>query len=464
MQNFKLKKVSRWLAVCALAAMPALAFSQTYTFEQAVQAALQNNPQMEVSSARIQQAQAALSKAQASNMPQINLSMTGSYSNNPLNVFGMKLQQGEATFADFGFAQFDQTNPNILNVAPNDLNSPDARSDINTRIEMLIPIWNGGKIQSFEEQASAMIKAAQQGDKATQQFLTFNIYQSYEAVHAARAFIKVAEQAKKTADEFVRTTQNLMEQGVVVKSELLSAKVNQSEAEVAMMQAQTQEQIALDALRVLMNVAPDEPIDVSERLNLSFNVASMNEALNIAVSQNPMLEAKRREANSAAFAVNAVRADEKPSFNMMVRQDFNDEGLGFGASSYTIAGVAAWKVTDFGVTKSSIDMANASAAEKRASVRSEESKTRLEVLNAWRKLEVAKKQVDANKLAVEQAEEAQELIVKRYENGVSTFTEVLASQTRLDKARANLVSAEFEVNLQKARLRLSLGSMDIAQI
>ncbi len=42
----------------------------------------------------------------------LDVSLSGMRSNDAGNVFGFKLQSREATFGDFGFSEFDSTNPN----------------------------------------------------------------------------------------------------------------------------------------------------------------------------------------------------------------------------------------------------------------------------------------------------------------------------------------------------------------
>lgn len=448
---------------CAFAlALPLTAQAQTYTFAEAVKAAVEGNPEMKVAKARMMQAESALGKANASEMPQINFSITGSYSNNPLNVFGMKLSQRQATFGDFGLAEYGPSS--TANDEPGALNNPSAHSDINTRIEVLYPVYNGGKVKSYQNQAREMIDAAGNGQVAVEQYLTFGVYQAYEAVHAARSFIKVAEQAKKTAEEFVRTTENLVRQGVLVRSELLSARVNASAADVALAQAKGKEQIALDGLRILMGLDAMEAIDVADRLDVRLPEGDLQAIIKDAVTKNPQLAAQRKQATSSLYAVDAARADEKPSFNVMARQDWNDDGIGFDSSSYTVGGVFSWKVSDFGLTENTVKMAQAEAEQKQAETASMENRVKFEIMQAWHRLEVAREQVASSKLTVEQAVEAQYLVQKRYENGVATFTELLAAQTQLDKARAELVASEFEVNVQKAKLRLAAGSMDVKQL
>lgn len=445
-----------------------LSHAQTLSFKQVVERTLSENPNMQVGQSRIEQAQAALAKAKGSRMPKISLSMTGSVSNNPLNVFGMKLQQRQATFGDFGISEaFNADGQPLLNasgIAPDDLNEPGTHTDLNTRIEVMVPVWNGGKIEAYQDQAQAMIRAAQGGDVATQQHLMFYDYQAFEAVHAARAYIEVAQQALKTADEFVRMTKNLVEQGVVVRSELLSAQVNQSNARVALMKAQEQEQMALDSLKMLMNMEMTAPLDITGRVSFGLKGLTVEQLVAQALAQNPELVALKEQINAENQSVKVAKAAKLPSFNVMLRQDWNDESIGIDASSTTVAGVASWTLSDFGVSDNSIAMAQSVVTQKKAQLNARENEIRMQVYKAWRTLKVAEIQVDSSQLAVEQATKAREMIKFRFENGLATITEVLASQTQLDKANADLVNAQYEVKVQQARLRLLSGMLDIAKL
>lgn len=448
------------LSIACVLAMPALVSAQTLDFKACVEATLSQNPEIAVSQYRKQQAQFALKQANAGRLPQITASMTASQTDNALNVFGMKLQQRQASFNDFGFGQF----ANDPSVIPSDLNKPNAHNDFNTRLEVMIPVWNGGKVTSYQDQAKAMIKSADHADTATQQFLTFTVYQAYQGVHTARAYIEVANQAVKASEAYVLTTQNLVEQGIVVMSELLTAKVHLAEAQTALMQAQKQEEVALEGLKILMGVPANEQFDVGADASVSMAADSLEEVLAMSMSANPQLDAHREQAQSAVAAVDAVRADNYPSFNLMARNDWNDDSLGFNSSAYTVAGVVSWKLTDFGATSSAVDRAAAAANEQKASVRSQENRLKLEVLTAWKSLQVAIKQGDSQRGAVNQAEEAQRLVMKRYEGGIATMTEVLVSQAQLDKVRADLVKTEYEINIYKAQLRLASGTMSLDQL
>ena len=442
---------------------PSISWAQTYSFQQCVETTLSQNPAMAASGYRLQQAESALSESNAQRMPKITLAAQAVNSNDALNVFGMKLQQREASFNDFGFNEFNPASPDPT-TQPKDLNQPDAHSNFNTSLEVLIPVWNGGKISSYQDQAKAMIQAAQHGDEAVKQVLTFNVYKAFEGVHTAKAFVKVAEQALKASKAYVNTTENLLKQGVVVKSELLSAQVNLSQSLTSYEAAKTQKLIAKDNLRSLMNLDPNADFKVGERQNISLPADDLAELTSLSTSSNPAIKATREAARSSTAAIAASKAANYPSFNLMARGDTHDPSLGFGSTSYTVAGVVSWKLTDFGVTSSKVDRAQALANEQKSTLRSKESQSRLEVLKSWRMLKVAESQFSSNKLAVSQAEEAQRLVLKRHKGGVATITEILASQAQLDKSRADLVRSQYEINLQKAKLRLATGSMKHQQL
>lgn len=448
------------LALALFGLLPTLAIpvlAETLDFKSCVEATLADNPNMAVSQARIAQAKHALEAAKSSRMPQVIASVTAARSDNALNVFGMKLQQRQAGLSDFGF-------DNNFVFQSRDLNYPGAHTDVNTRIEVRLPVWNGGKIGAFQDQAKAMVLAAQQGDAATQQYLIYNVYQAYEGVHTARAYIAVAKKALAAADAYVKTTHNLVEQGVVVRSELLNAKVHRAEAMAALEKAKSQEQIALDSLKMLMNKQELKDLNVGQRIAMSLPFETVEEILEMAFQNNLELAAMQKQVLSKQAAVRSEKAALYPSFNLMARNDWNSDSLSLGESSYTIAGVAQWKLTDFGVTSNTVDRVQAAANEEKAKLQSKQNEIRLKVLTAWRNLKVAQKQRNMNQVSVAQADEAQRLIMKRYRNGVSTMTEVLATQAQLDKARADLVKSNYDVNVQKAQLRLLTGTMSLSSL
>lgn len=429
--------------------------------QQCVDIALKQNPDILASQSQMAQAESALSQAQGQRLPKLTASVTGTRTNDALNAFGLKLSQRNATFNDFGISQYQ---PGSGNVAPSTLNYPDPVTNYDTRLELQIPLYNGGMISGYVDQAHAYIKAAQAGNQAARQLVIFHVIQAYQGVHTARAYVNVAQQAEAAAEAYVKTTQNLLNEGVVVRSDLLFAQVNLANVKVHLEEAQRSEASALDQLHLLMGMPLNEKLEVGPDFTptaLSGNVAKLQDE---AVATNPGLLAMRNQLDAAGAGVKVAGADYYPHFNAIVRQDWNASTFQQKSSSYTVAGVLSWNIFDMGVTRGAVGRARASRAELQTRLRQAEEAVRFQVSDAWRGSAEAESRVSARSAAVAQAEEAQRLVDKRYENGVTTMVEVLAAQAQLDKARAEEVAAHYQLTVQRSALRLAVGKLNSDQL
>jgi outer membrane protein len=431
--------------------------------QQCVNIALKQNPDILASQSQLAQAESALSQAQGQRLPKLTASVTGTRTNDALNAFGLKLSQRNATFNDFGAGQFNPV-PSGLLVAPTNLNYPNPVTNYNTRLELQIPLYNGGMISGYVDQAKAYIKAAQQGNQEARQQVIFHVIQAYQGVHTAHAYVNVAQQAEAAAEAYVKTTRNLLNEGVVVRSDLLFAQVNLANVRVHLEEAQRSEAAAIDQLHLLLGLSLDEKLEIGPDFTptaLSGNVANLQ---NEAVATNPGLLAMRNQLDAAGANVKVAGANYYPHFNAIVRQDWNAPKFQQAASSYTIAGVLSWNIFDMGVTRGSVGRAKASRAELQTRLKQAEEGVRFQVADAVRGSVEAESRVSARASAVAQADEAQRLVAKRYENGVTTMVEVLAAQAQLDKARAEEVAAHYQLTLERSALRLAVGKLDSDQL
>jgi len=436
--------------------------AETLDFEQCVATALRQNPDLSVSRAQLDQARAGLRQAQGSRLPKLTASVNSVRTDDALNAFGLKLSQRKATFNDFGIGQF--AGPSSLGIAPDGLNHPGSVNNFNTRLEAQLPIYTGGMIEGSIEQAHAYIKAAQNGDVAARQRVIFNVLQAYQGVHAARAFIGVAKQAEAATAAMVKTIDNLVKEGVVVKSDLLSAQVRLQNVRIQVMQANNAEVAALDQLHILLGIPLSQALDVGAPVMPTAVSGSAADLRALALADNPGLKAMRDQLDASEASVKVAKAGLYPQVGLMLRRDWNDSNVGLGASSYTVGASLSWTVFDGKVTHSAVDRAMAGHAELQARLLQVENGVALQVDEARRKAEEAEFRLDALRLAVTSADAATDLVKKRYANGVATIVELLAAEAQQDKARADVVAAQYELAMQRAGLKLAIGKLEPNQL
>jgi len=428
--------------------------------QQCVSIALRQNPDILASQFQLAQAEAALSQAQGQRLPKLNASITATRSNDALNAFGLKLSQRNVTFNDFGLSEYT----GIGTVAPTAVNEPNPVNNYNPRLELQIPLYNGGMIAGYVDQARAYVKAAQAGDQAARQRVIFQVIQAYQGAHTAHAYVNVAQQAHAAAEAYVKTTQNLLNEGVVVRSDLLFAQVNLANVRVNLEEARRGEAAAIDQLHLLLGLSLDEKLEIGPDFTPAALGGKVAELQDEAVAANPGILALRNQLDAAGAGVKVASADYYPHLNAVIRKDWNAPAFQQFASSYTVAGVLSWQIFDMGVTRGAVGRAEASRAELQARLKQAEEGVRFQVIDAWRGSAEAESRVNARTAAVAQAEEAQRLVAKRYENGVTTMVEVLAAQAQLDQARAEQVAAHYQLTMQRSALRLAVGKLDGEQL
>ncbi|MDG4867793.1 TolC family protein [Guyparkeria sp. 1SP6A2] len=440
-------------------------------FDEAVKRTLTQNAAIDVSQARIAEARAAIEQANGNLLPTLDLSFGVMGTNNPLNVFGMKLQQEQASFNDFGAGEFFQAagqDFSQLNTAletePDNLNDPGWHHNFQTSLKLSVPIYNGGKIREMRTQAQALLQAAEAGDEAARQQLVLHTIEAYAGINTAQAFVEVADQAREAAASYRDLSKKLYDEGVVTKADLLKARVNLGERELDLENAGNQAENAADGLKVLTGIDTGRAIRLAELINVTLPDTDLAEARQLALAHNPRIRALRGQVDAARSEVDAARADFKPHFNLMAQQDFNDEAPGLENDSYTVGGVLTWRVLDFGARSGKVDRAqakvNASIAERQLAL----DKLVGQVGEVWRAARMAEKRVEVRRMAIKQSDEAVRLETLRYQQGLATMTELLAAQTELDNARAELLRARFQRTMQRAALWLALGDLDPSRV
>ncbi len=449
----------------------------TLPFSDAVERTLSQNAARDLSQARIAEAQAAIEQAQGNLLPTLDLSFSVMGSNNPLNVFGMKLQQEQATYNDFGVSQYlaesgfqdffqTGTTPDESRILsanssePDSLNDPGWHHNIQTSLKLSIPVYNGGKIREMRTQAQALLRAARSGDEAARQQLILHTVEAYAGINTALAFVDVAKKGREAAHSFRDLSRSLHKEGVVTRADLLKAEVNLGDRELDVDAARNQVGNAVDGLKILAGLDRTAAVEIAEVIDVSLPDTTLETARQRALTNNPRIQALGGEIAAARSEVDVARADFKPHFNLMAQQDLNSERLNEHKDSYTVGGKLTWRALDFGGRSGRVDRAqarvNAGLAERQQAL----DELMGQVGEIWREARLAERRVQTREKAIEHSKEAVRLERLRYEEGVATMTELLAAQAELDKARAERIRARFQRTMQRASLWLALGELD----
>lgn len=430
---------------------------QQINFTEALRLALQANPRMAVSKAKIDAASAAVTEKRGSGLPKLNVEVNASRSNNPLTVFGDKLSQGNVSFNDFGFAQF--TGPSSLNVVPSALNSPGYYNNWNTAVVLNVPIFSGGETLAKIKKAKSLLRAAKQGNQQAKTELTYDLIQAYEGVRTSEGLVQVARQALVAAETYVKLTKDLYQQSLVIESDVLLAETYRRSADATLKASIAERYNQIDTFHILIG-QPDSHLLPGAAIHLALPRASMNKLENHAYFSNAQLQSLKSNVDAYRAEIHSASAHNWPQINLQLRHDWNSKTFSLSGSSNTAMLDVNWEIFSSGEQYGATKHALAEYKQFSAELDNTVDAIRLSVNQTVRAIHTAAIQLKSSERNAHQSIAIVRLLKQRYGQGVVTLGQLLDGQARLDTARAQKVIARYNLLLAKAKLLALINELN----
>jgi len=184
------------------------------------------------------------------------------------NVFGFKLTSREATFGDFGFSEFDTSNPNILNLAPDALNYPDSRNFFQSKLKYEIPLFTGFQISSYVEIMKSMAKMKGLEKEQIENEKIYQLRKSYYDMALLNNSIKNLNKILSNIEILEKMTTRMVEVGYAKKVDLLEVRAKKGNVQRLLLQMKSNQKLLLHYISFLLNskvdniIVPDSDIEM----------------------------------------------------------------------------------------------------------------------------------------------------------------------------------------------------------
>lgn len=436
------------VAVFFLAAQPvsvcAAEFARCLSLDECVRTALSGNHTLLAASEKRNAAEAAVGMAASGFLPKITLSETYMRSDNPVMSFGAKINQGLFTPADLAT-----------------VNNPPAINNFNFRAEIVQPVFNGGRELIGYNRSKLGLASAGKGFERARQDTVFQTVKAYYGVLLAGEYIAVAGKAEDTTESHVRAAQAFYDQGMLVGSEVMLAKVHLAEVREMRIKAVNQQRTARAGLNLVMGIDQDTAFDVIEPAGVDSEPGELSGYIKEAAANRPDLAGMDMDVRNMEEGVTLAKAGYLPNVNLVGRYELDDRDPFRGrGDSYTVMGMLSWNVFDGFYTTRSVCEAKASYSAASHVREQMKEGVGFEVRQAYFSLVEAWERVATASEAVTEGEEALRIIMRRFDAGMTKTLDVLDAETALTRARTNLAQAEYDRNVAMAGLMLATGRME----
>jgi len=325
-------------------------------------------------------------------------------------------------------------------------------------------LWDfGGRSGAIESARQALLSAdwthnATLANVVLQAEVAFYNYVASGALLASqRASVKDAEANLAAADA-------RREVGTATIADVLQARTALSQARLALDTLEGSRLSARGALAVALGYPASLPYDVdsvSSPRPIAAVADSVQAIIDRAVRDRPELGAARADAAAAQARVREARGSWLPSLTATGTLGYTYiANLPGGGSNYTL-GVGlqipvfngfAWEYQQ----KQARYLADAAAAQQR----SLEQQVTYQVFSAYYALQAATRRVQTSNDLVASAAQSTDVALARYKAGVGTVLDLLAAQSALADARAQVVQSRLSWHTSLAQLAYNAGALD----
>ena len=399
---------------------------------EAIQLAEANNKTLKESGLNSSIASEKYKQSSAMFMPQVDLSYSALFTDNPLNAFGFNLQQGIVTAADFD---------------PSKLNNPSLTKDFGSKIEVMQPLINPDLF--YQRKAAKKGKEIAELQKMrTSEYVAFQVKQTYMELALAYDAKEVIDRALATSAEGLKRAQSFYDEGLIQRTDLLDAQIFNSKLETDLSQATNSIQDISDRLSLVMGTETGIQYTIDKVTETAEADFSYNDLRTDFVAMNKAIEAQ-------TMMKQASKMNFLPKLNAFGSYQYNDSKFAqFDKGSYLVGIKLSWNIFNGMRDKRSINISNYEIQRLNTQLSQQKDEAKAELMKSTRALETLSKETVNNQQMVEQAREALRILQDRYREGLVSTTDLLRSQTQLAQTELALTQSIFKKNVTKAYIEL----------
>lgn len=333
------------------------------------------------------------------------------------------------------------------------------KNDFTAALTARQSIWKGGKVFNAYKVAKMYKKYALSGSNTVKAEVINSVEQLYFAALLANSNLEVIKKAHEANSKNLDVIQKLYNQGLASEFELLRAKVEKSNLEPQILEAESEVRLSKKRLLSFLGLPLDDEIYLEEPTDdTTADNTALRDMLVAAHKNRPEMNQAELLVDITDKAISIAQADYYPQLEALSTYSWSSQSDKFTLSdnkveSWTAGVQLTLPIFNGGETKGAVN--NYRTENNRAQLALSELKDAisLETEEAYDRYHQALETLAIQKNTIAQAEEGLRIANLRYESGVGTQFEVLSAIAALTQARNAKAQALFTLRKAKSDLR-----------
>ena len=334
----------------------------------------------------------------------------------------------------------------------------------NLDITLTQPLFTGFSILENYRLAQLGIKEAQAEEELARLEITYETVAAYFDYLKQLKFAETAARTVARLEAQARDSQLFFDNELIPLNDLLYSKVKLSQALQQQRRVKTGVLLNRARLATIIQIDRDNLFTLADEPTHETMDFSLDKATAIALAKRPELRLANYAITSAGHQVKLAQSDYYPNLSLQASHTrmgdkFTVDGDGITSTPYnTFVSIGAtWKLWEWGRRGHQVESARAGVEEARQTLMQVEDEIALEIKNNFENAATSYRNIATAAEEVELGKENYRVTKLRYQNQLSTATEVLDSQAALTQAEASYYNALYEYNIQLAGLARAAG-------
>lgn len=430
-----------WRAEEAAVSPPSPEAPLAVTLEEALERASQNNPMVQAARREVEASLGQKREARSYFLPDVTFTETFSRTDNPVYVFMGKLTQERFGMTDFALPG---------------LNRPAPLNNFQSRAELTLPLFTGGKLAAAYRAAGLGVEAAQSRSAFADSSLRRGVTEAFFGSLLAQRAVSVMDETVKTAEAHLAQVEAMHRQGLVLDSDLLRMRVFVSDMRQQRAARDADARVARAYLAYAMGfegrvepkgdfVPPAEPLP------------SLETAVEAALASRGDLQAASFEARQAELGTRMARSDYFPQVGALAAYEQDTEDFSGHGKNWMVGVQVRLPLFDGGARSGRLLTASSRQFQAQKALEDARNRVRVEVQEALLRAQAAAERVEVTAQSEEQARENQRIVALRYREGLASITDLLDADTALTAASLGRAQAVHDLLVSRARLQWAMG-------
>jgi len=288
---------------------------------------------------------------------------------------------------------------------------------------------------------------------------------AYFQVLLAKRYVEIATEEVEQLRSHFKDAKGFYKQGIIPYNDLLKSKVALAHAKQGLIRAKGDLKVAISNLNIIIEKDVEKIMEIEDvkSLDSKSDIYILDQLYVKAIRYRPEIKALKIIIRQSEQKIRLAKSDYYPHIYLFARYEQQGNDISATENDYgnshnaSIGFQAKWNIFEWGKTKAKVRKAMHEYKALYYELKKIEDNIKLEVKRAFEKLKVAKQNLITAKTALIQAKENYRITNLRYQQNITTSTEVIDARTFLTQAEVNYYNAFYGYMIAKYELERAIG-------